>query len=859
MDPVTVLSLVTAIGSVLKASYEYSSTFKDAPAEIARLRSELFGLKAAFEHIASNLSDDFSDLSLNEAGQSQTGKGSDDENVTTLKDASTSLYRNQSLQSIGSEQTLVASTIQAPASSSSRTSMLETEETLKTLEDARRLLYELDRAFGPPPASRTGRLIQRATWPFKKAETTQIADHLEKIKTYFVLATTSDSLNVCRQVYWEIRAMRRDAEDQTRQAELRALRGAVSKWLSPVEPFVFQSRLISNRQTGTGLWFLKHQFKDWTQNAGGSSVLWLRGKPGSGKSTLFSACVETLNNTQDHIKSPPPEQAFFYCSANEVGSQLPVNVLGSFVAQICNKRPEFWPVFEDYYQLMMQKSGSQQKTAVASDLEGMLTDVCQKLPRVAFLLDAPNESPEAQEILQSIFNVANAAGNVQLLVTSTEELDMSALSSFNLVNMDAESIRLDIGAYVETCLQTIPNLRRLPEKLRTDVKTELMKRSEGSFRWTACQLDYISRQRSAKDIRTALEQVPATLEETYVSILCSIAKEDRALAREFLKWLTFALAGLKLDQLTEAAVLLDEHPTLDAENRLLEVESLLAQLRSLVRYERASQTVGLAHESVRTFLSSPSITQTDAAFFHLRPLECESDVAAKCVRYLSLPALDGFCEHQELVDRCNAWPLLWYAASNWSLHLKYVMAVAGTALPSTVAVALTTFFASCDSGTNGGNYAAWYQLVFPDGNPFIWKTHPLYTACREGLLPVVKAILASEGTKNLERPGGRTGSTPLHVAAAYGHIRVVNELLKAGADPNERNAAFETGMFWASYYGYEDIVDAFLKAGGDPARKYSKLQFAILFLVGPTWTDEDCQHTKRRTLFCLIFTNGIER
>ncbi|KAL9087299.1 MAG: hypothetical protein Q9159_003719 [Coniocarpon cinnabarinum] len=216
--------------------------------------------------------------------------------------------------------------------------------------------------------------------------------------------------------------------------------------------------------------------------------------------------------------------------------------------------------------------------------------------------------------------------------------------------------------------------------------------------------------------------------------------------------------------------------------------------------------------------------KTDAAFYYLDEEICQCDLALKCIGYLSLPVFaGGYCHPQELQERPYDWPLLLYAAYFWTKHLGIATNASEAGLSPSFSVGLNRFFSSIDTCDRGGNFAAWYQVVFPEGNPKIWMTHPLYTAARQGLLPVVKAILASEGTDTLERRGGRTLSTPLHVAATYGHLDVVKELLRQSANPNETNSLGECGLNWAHFYGYTDVVNALIAGGADSRRIYQGL------------------------------------
>lgn len=206
MDPLSITGSVVAIGQIIKAIYDYGSAVKDAQFEIARLRSELFGLKAALEHISWSMNS-----RADERANDNFPKMSTDEKMLLLQVSSDSV-----------QSRLDRFTPCTPVAKSSPfwSPLLETEETANTLRDAKEILQRLAKALGEPHNGRKVHVLQRVTWPLKRSETGKLADSLERIKTYLVLATTSDNYSVCQQVCAEVKALRRELSDHLSQRQL---------------------------------------------------------------------------------------------------------------------------------------------------------------------------------------------------------------------------------------------------------------------------------------------------------------------------------------------------------------------------------------------------------------------------------------------------------------------------------------------------------------------------------------------------------------------------------------------------------------------------------------------------------------
>ncbi|KAF8264917.1 hypothetical protein EI94DRAFT_406654 [Lactarius quietus] len=88
-------------------------------------------------------------------------------------------------------------------------------------------------------------------------------------------------------------------EHQAATAEIlwNQIRQDVRKWFSPSDPSTNYNIACTNSHKGTTTWFFDgNMFKNWEKRA---SLLWVHGKPGSGKSILCSAMIKHIMALRD--------------------------------------------------------------------------------------------------------------------------------------------------------------------------------------------------------------------------------------------------------------------------------------------------------------------------------------------------------------------------------------------------------------------------------------------------------------------------------------------------------------------------------------------------------------------------------
>ncbi|KAJ6779748.1 hypothetical protein PWT90_09593 [Aphanocladium album] len=753
MDPASVIGIIGVVAQITEAIYNYGDAIREYKTEVAQLRSELFGMQAALTQIEQ-------DLTLGQANGT----------------ASTNLSSPQ-CQIMLNETRLVLQDLAA------------------TLKDG---------------LSKGQILKKRLVWPLKRPKVQALATHLERLKTFFILAATRESLQAAEDLQSSVNTLQESVDEiqQTQQEE--AIYLEAMKCLAPCDSRSAHAGAASSRLVGTNSWFLDEPFREWL--SGTSALLWVKGKPGSGKTCLISACADRLLQA-DHLVS------YFYCSSNDSSSQEPQNILGSLLAQLCRQRSEARSLVLAAYQQSKSRNAVHDLLQ-ASTLASLLREVTAKLTTYAFIfVDAADECGDRLvPVLEALFQVVSRPGRIRMMLSSTKSAAPTirdCSSKYSLppkeINLDIVRVGRDINTYIESRFAQESKLRRLRPDLQLSLIKKIQDQHEGSFRWTSCTIDELLRRTTPKAIKSALDGVASTLGDIYTAILRNIPSDTMKVATSMLQYLVSAMRPLTLEELGEVAslVLAEEF---DEDDRLIEPEAIVNRLHSLVHYDPATQRIELAHSSVRIFLTDPTLSGP----FYVDPVAANISMAQACVYYLTLPAFRQLCPNDAALSaRKRDWPFFEYASGFWTRHARRM-----TQRCDEYQHLFVKFATSTDGlGGGGGQFASWYQCVYPQGDPGIWATAPLYMCAREGLVEPIKALLERYGTstEHLEQQGGARASTALHVAATYGEIGAVQLLLAAGADPNECNIAGESGIQWAAHFGYDEIVQLLLDAGADPA------------------------------------------
>nr|XP_040143486.1 GA-binding protein subunit beta-2 isoform X3 [Ictidomys tridecemlineatus] len=105
-------------------------------------------------------------------------------------------------------------------------------------------------------------------------------------------------------------------------------------------------------------------------------------------------------------------------------------------------------------------------------------------------------------------------------------------------------------------------------------------------------------------------------------------------------------------------------------------------------------------------------------------------------------------------------------------------------------------------------------------------TSPLHLAAQYGHYSTAEVLLRAGVSRDARTKVDRT---PLHMAAADGHAHIVELLVRNGADVNAKDMLKMTALHWATEHHHRDVVELLIKYGADvhAFSKFDKSAFDI--------------------------------
>jgi hypothetical protein len=279
------------------------------------------------------------------------------------------------------------------------------------------------------------------------------------------------------------------------------------QWLS-TEPYIgHHKQAKKDVLKGTGQWLLSDPvFIRWKDESA-SSILWLHGIPGSGKTKLLyvaapcvlsaintkakitrSIVVENLISEYKHCRNLPP--AYFYCSRNptEPGRGHPDKILASIARQLSSLEPglPLLPSAVTAYQENMNQGLAAGPPGLPESRD-LIVQLINSYPSVTIAIDAIDEcNPDSrQDLLEALtFILQNTRSLVKVFVSSRDDQDIVRTLE-DCPNLEIRSGRnsKDIDEFVKAETQAMIDKKQLLErsKKKEELQVKIIKKiTEGA-------------------------------------------------------------------------------------------------------------------------------------------------------------------------------------------------------------------------------------------------------------------------------------------------------------------------------------------------------------------------------------------
>ncbi|UKZ57494.1 hypothetical protein TrVGV298_011351 [Trichoderma virens] len=360
---------------------------------------------------------------------------------------------------------------------------------------------------------------------------------------------------------------------------------------------------IKKAHAKTCRWLLrKPEYLDWLDTDKINEhhgILWIKGKPGTGKSTLMKFA---FNNAKKTMRDKVIINFFF----NARGEDLEKSTIGMY-RSILLQLFEKLPLLQDTLELpkLAPPPGKDYHWSVEA-LTNLLDQTIQNLKEssVVCFIDALDECEEIQirnmmEFFERMGESATA-GSFRVCFSSRHYPYISISKGLNLTLEGQEGHTQDMVSYINSELKIGSSV------LANQLRAELQEKASGVFMWVVLVVSILNKEHDKGRIhvlRKRLQEIPADLHQLFRDILT----RDRQDTNELLlciQWVLFTKQPLRPEQLYFALlsdVIYEWNPS---EITLFDMERyILNSSKGLTEITKSNApTVQFIHESVRDYL-----------------------------------------------------------------------------------------------------------------------------------------------------------------------------------------------------------------------------------------------------------------
>ena len=547
-----------------------------------------------------------------------------------------------------------------------------------------------------------------------------------------------------------------------------------------------------------------------------SPLLWLKGSPGAGKSTLCSVLVRDLQ--KQHEPGSAIAFCFFDSRQGQVSSARYILKALAYQLRDCIQRTGADSALRSTIREDDKLTGSMSEDQFQRKLRGIFSSI-NKHARVFLVLDGLNDYDDEgvkKVILHEILRVnrPRAKSNIFRCVISSRFTCEARISNEDLIQIDLNTesgVQHDMLRFATTQLEII--LRTSPKETVPvyTLAKRLCSRANGIFLWLALSLEDLQRMEFPSNPVHIINMLPASIDAFYQRAIQKISSQDVEMAQRIFSWLTVASRLLYLPELQEALAVradriqsYEQVPSADQKLNLSKTQAEIYRICGWLVTITEEGIVSLRHPTLREYL----LSEVEPSNRSHRPVLAAHELLARsCLVLLSssiwvdAASTPTDIEPAQKLGRGTTSTLTGYAAANWSAHYRlsetYSRSLAGT-LQRCLTITL--------------DYDCQSFSIPNSGRSIQIANTTLRISASYGLVSLTQLCLQM-GT---DPKGGSCVlcKSPFAIAAGGKHLVAASILLKGTADAPSRasNSADEIVQL-ALAQGLTDEVKSFLECG----------------------------------------------
>lgn len=546
-----------------------------------------------------------------------------------------------------------------------------------------------------------------------------------------------------------------------------------------------------------------------------NGVLWIKGKPGSGKSTLMKhSLIRFETMFCDHHVA-----AYFFNARGDILEKSPSGMLRSFTYQLLDIDEMIYNHFANYFP---EKTRMDIKDWIwrPSELEGFLRSVVetQQAKPLLLLVDALDECDisDVRKVVGFLESLSKKAtrcrSSLKICLSSRHYPTINMEKKLELIIENSWGHSKDIIRYVG-------------DKLRVrdqEIEQEIFDKANGVFMWVVLvviRLNEAYDDGLIESMKSALAEVPADLEDLFDAILMnSTPMQSETIS--MLQWVLLSNYPLTPEELFAIVVGPFRYPREIIERRIT------ASSRGLVEIRRGDEdTLQFIHQSVVDFLTrngrlqklDPTLGQEAIMASHARLWSC-------CLKY-SQHVNTTFTNGTNVESLVNENIFLDYATSAIFFHAEMSLSFSNISQSdyNRVYSGHTHSEVRNSSLTSIVSWLRDQKYLFESFGGYrmyrgcYLQRHDgkgvglLYVLSELGCTKLIRLIIKEV---DINAQGGHYGNA-LQAAAYEGRNDTVQLLLDNGADVNVQGGHYGNALQAAAFQGRKDIMQLLIDRGAD--------------------------------------------